>query len=229
MLLLHELIEYLKTIVPVRNLPENAQLVTLIDHGHGGIINNEYTTSPKKMYQHADFVFYEGVFNRALAWMYAYKLYQHNLGYCIIGSTNYDIALKSRVRSANYLYYKYKDKYRIYFHSIHGNAFEDDTTVTGVEVFTSPGISMADPIATIFYNHLKELGWKMRSDGLDGDPDKEAKLFVLTETQMPAILTETGFYTNEQEARLMKSSDTINEIANIFLLAHMEVLVKLKF
>ena len=228
MLLLHEMIEYLKTVVPVRNIPENTSLITLIDHGHGGIVDDVYTTSPSKMYQHKDFVFYEGVFNRAVAWMYAYKLYQRNLGYCIISSSNHDIRLQTRVNSANYLYYKYREKYRIYFHSIHGNAFED-TSVRGVEVFTSPGPTPADPLATIFYNHLVDLGWKMRSDGLDGDPDKEAKLFVLMETQMPALLTETGFYSNEAEAKLMKSSDTIDKIADLFLLAHMEILVKHKF
>jgi len=228
MLLLQEMIGYLRASVPIQNFPENTSLITLIDHGHGGIVNNEYTTSPSKMYKHKDFVFYEGVFNRAVAWMYAYKLYQRNLGYCIIRSSNYDTALKTRVNSANSLYYRNKDKYRIYFHSIHGNGF-DDLSVRGVEVFTSPGPTPADPIATVFYNHLEGLGWKMRSDGLDGDPDKEAKLFVLMKTQMPAILTETGFYTNEEEARLMKSPDIINKIADIFLLAHMEILVKTKF
>ena len=42
---------------------------------------------------------------------------------------------------------------------------------------------------------------RMRTCLGDGDVDKEANYTVLTDTHMPAILTESFFYDNEEECK----------------------------
>lgn len=200
--------------------------VVLIDPGHGGVINGKYTTDPRKMFNHGDFVFYEGVYNRALAWYTMTALYQSNMNYAILTPSDLDQPLQWRVDVANAMYNQLKkDDIKCYLHSIHGNAFGLES-VTGIEVFTSPGYTKSDPIATIYYRSLAQLGWKMRpgfDEDLQNDPDKEAKFKILVDTKMPALLTETGFYTNKNEAKSMMSLYTIRRISDLFVKSHDEV------
>jgi N-acetylmuramoyl-L-alanine amidase len=91
------------------------------------------------------------------------------------------------------------------FLSIHCNAAEA-SIANGFEVWTSPGWTEADPIATTIWGCLKETFPDMRArlDTSDGDPDKEAHFRVLTGTDMPAVLVELGFISNPaEEERLM--------------------------
>lgn len=66
---------------------------------------------------------------------------------------------------------------------------------TGAEVFTSPGQTRSDPWATEcieeYAREFPELA--IRTDLGDGDPDKEARFTVLTQTDEEAILFELGF------------------------------------
>ena len=86
------------------------------------------------------------------------------------------------------------------FISLHCNAAEN-TAAKGMEVFTSPGETGADPFATMIYEELAAMfpDQLQRTDYSDGDPDKEARFTVLMETNMPAVLVEMGFITNWQE------------------------------
>ena len=79
--------------------------------------------------------------------------------------------------------------------SIHVNAASSDGkwhTGTGWEVYTTPGKTKADNLATCLYNAAKYNAQdkRMRTDFSDGDPDKEAHLYVLKHTICPAVLTE---------------------------------------
>lgn len=219
---------YLKKIVPVRQLDPTKPLMILIDPGHGGMVNGKYTTAPNKMFDHGDFVFYEGVYNRLIAYELALQLRMNNYSYHILVPEDTDPSVYERVRRAETIKKEMKGTIheKMYYHSIHGNAFGLEN-VSGVEVFTSPGYTKADPLATIYFHHLAQLGWKMRPDWSDGDPDKEEKFHVLVNSTMPALLSETGFYTNYEEAKLMLKIDTVQAIAHLFLMAHSEI-IKLK-
>lgn len=178
----------------------DSEWMVCIDPGHGGMIGKHYQTSPFKMYDHGDFIFYEGEFNRIIAVMLAEKLRTANISHFFSTTSNYDVSLPIRVTRVNNFAKKYKLKKQLFL-SIHANAAPAGAeSATGIEVFTNPGDTDADPIATVFFNHLEKMNWRMRKDVSDGDPDKEAPFFVLRYTMVPAVLLELGFYTNRLEA-----------------------------
>ena len=109
--------------------------------------------------------------------------------------TEDDVPLSYRTDKANSIA-KSSDKPCIYV-SIHANGFSDESA-NGWEVYTSPGETKSDGIATILFEKaVREFkGEYMRQSTADGDPDKEAKFTVLMDTTMPAILSENFFMTN---------------------------------
>lgn len=100
------------------------------------------------------------------------------------------------------------------FISIHCNGF-DQPTAHGYEVFTSPGQTASDTLATEI---LHEMGlvlptMRKRTDLSDGDPDKEAKFSVLVNTRMPAVLIELGFLTNAEDVITLFTPGTPRHLA----------------
>lgn len=83
------------------------------------------------------------------------------------------------------------------FLSIHVNGVENPAA-KGWEIWTSPGPTNSDILATLIYNEVdaEYHDLHMRPDWSDGDPDKEGKLRVLMGTWMPAVLIELGFIRN---------------------------------
>ena len=179
-----------------------------IDPGHGGMIINNYQTFPNKMYQHPDFIFYEGVFNRQIAMRLGAMLKEEGISHFFSTDSNYDISLPLRTIMSNNYGRVHPDKKQLFL-SLHGNAAPTGAeSATGIEVFTSKGDTPADPMAEIFFEELKEMGWKMRKDTLDGDSDKEENFYVLKYTKCPAVLVELGFYTNLEQAKEMMTEIT---------------------
>ncbi len=86
------------------------------------------------------------------------------------------------------------------FISLHCNAAVN-RQAKGIEVWTSPGDTAADPLATEIYKSLRRFfpARRRRSDTADGDPDKEGNLYVLKHTHCPAVLVEMGFISNTEE------------------------------
>jgi N-acetylmuramoyl-L-alanine amidase len=206
---------------PDEYLKGNGDTCQLIDPGHGGMVDGVYTTAPKKMKDWGAFVFYEGVWNRIVAKYTAKHCYELGLNYKIIVTENEDIPLSVRTTRANEFAAMHPEL-KCYYHSIHGNAFGMDSA-SGIEVFTYHGESKSDLIATEYYNQLKTLKWKMRPDWSDGNPDKEAGFYVLRHTDMPAILTENGFYTNFDEAKKMASEIIQSKLGLLFAYAQQQV------
>ena len=95
------------------------------------------------------------------------------------------------------------------FLSIHCNGFSD-LSAHGMEVFTSPGDTAADPIAEKIINAMQEefAGRKWRMDTLDGDKDKEENFYVLRNTCCAAVLVEVEFMTNPDALEFLSQQST---------------------
>ena len=115
--------------------------------------------------------------------------------------------LNFRVKKVNEIC-KIYGKDNVIYVSLHVNASGNGKWMKarGWEVYTSPGKTKSDILATCMWNAAKNyLGdlTTMRSDWSDGDPDKEAKFFVLTRTKCPAVLVENLFMDNQEDLKLL--------------------------
>ena len=167
-------------------------MIVLLDNGHGGLINGEYTTPGKRKDWGDQGIIYEGEFNRAIVNGIIERLTYLKIPYVNIAPEYRDVRLRTRVNRAN----KYVAKNCFYL-SIHSNAGGGN----GCEFFTSPGETNSDKIASLFgEEYQKEFpNHRLRADYLDGDLDKERSFYVLMKTMMPAVLTESFFMDNFKE------------------------------
>lgn len=137
--------------------------------------------------------------------------------------------LAMRVNYVNEMCQKYGKAKCIYV-SIHVNAVGSDGKwhdARGWSVYTSPGKTKADALATCIWNAAdKNLPHSsrhaIRADWSDGDPDFEAKLYVLTRTSCPAVLTENLFQDNSDDVDFLLSDGGRHAIARI----HVEGIIK---
>ena len=169
----------------------------LLDNGHGGIINGEYQTPGKRSPVWSDgSQLFEGEFNRAIVQGIADKLTQAGVRHTVLVAEDTDVPLSERVQRANAL-----NSDDVFFVSVHSNAGGG----SGFEVFTSPGDTRSDTIATLFGEEFLKVfpDRKLRSDFSDGDLDKEQRFYVLTKTAMPAVLTENFFMDNKEECKTL--------------------------
>lgn len=117
--------------------------------------------------------------------------------------------LNFRVRKVNEVC-KIYGKENVIYVSLHVNASGNGQWMkaSGWEIFTSPGQTKSDVLATCMWNaaniYLNGES-KMRSDWSDGDPDKEASYMVLTKTKCPAVLVENLFMDNKEDLNILKS------------------------
>lgn len=169
-------------------------MLVIIDNGHGGLINGEYQTAGKRKDWGNEGIIYEGEFNRAIVNGIIEQLTFYKIPYVNIAPEYWDVRLKTRVKRAN----KYPSSSGFYL-SIHSNAGGGH----GSEIFTSPGNTKSDAIATVFGEEFQKKfpDRKLRTDFSDGDLDKERRFYVLTKTKMSAILTENFFMDNFEEFR----------------------------
>ena len=167
---------------------------------------------------------FEWKFNRDIVDSIIGYLQVANISYVKLIEESQDISLKERVDRINTIYKENKDKYKVYLISIHGNAADNAPTANGIEVFTSIGETKSDTIAEVFYSKLKNLGWKMRPNR-SNKGGKEENFYILKNSHCPAILTENGFYTNEEECKKMLDYYWQKEIA----LAHYKAIQDIEF
>lgn len=94
------------------------------------------------------------------------------------------------------------------FISVHCNSAENPAA-EGFEVYTTPGQTLADPLATAIFKQVEATfpDMTMRTDYGDSDPDKEANYYVLKNTNAPAVLIEAGFISNMQEQAQMQDNE----------------------
>lgn len=170
-------------------------MIVILDNGHGGIINGLYQTAGKRspIWEDGSQLF-EGEFNRSIVNHIIENLTRLKIKYVNVAPEYNDVRLETRVKRANDY-----SKNNSFYLSIHSNAGGG----RGSEIFTSPGETKSDKIATSFGNEYKKVfpDRILRTDFSDGDLDKERGFYVLTRTLMPAILTESFFMDNEEECK----------------------------
>ena len=93
------------------------------------------------------------------------------------------------------------------FVSIHCNSAAS-ASAAGYEVWTSPGDTPGDVLATCIYKQIAaEFPDRAgRTDFSDGDPDKESRFYVLVHTDAPACLVEMAFISSDEEAALLSDA-----------------------
>jgi len=195
--------------------------MVLLDAGHGGhdkekyhcIANGKKFRHGKDGYHYDSGIFYEGVWNRYQVELIKNHLFLLNIPYVEISDSLLDLSLSSRVTKVNYYHRLFPKSFLI---SVHANA-SPSHNARGYEVYTSPGVTKSDQLATIHYNMTKEiLGDKIRyrSDTWsDGDVDKEARFTMLTRTTCPAILIEHLFFDNKDDVELLMNEDINQKFA----------------
>lgn len=176
----------------------------IIFAGHGGMINEEYVTAPAKMHTFDDgFTVYEGVANRRICEYVVEELRRVDAPYFYY-ETPFDSPLETQIQVAENLSDQFGEGFIV---DIHNNAGGG----TGSEVFTSPGQTSSDPIATNIFNSIKDEignGWRMRAEfSPDNDPDKEEEFYMLMKTELSAVLIECGFMDTREDAEFIASSN----------------------
>ena len=152
-----------------------------------------------------------------------------NLGYtCVIDYLNDDMPglstsqeLRARVSIVNDIC-KEKGSSNCIYVSVHINAATGGCewkNATGWSIYTSPGTTKSDALATCIYEAAQEilypLGKKIRTDFSDGDADYEENFYVLKHTSCPAVLTENFFQDCRSDVAWLESEEGFNAIVEI--------------
>ena len=183
----------------------------LLDNGHG-----ETTPGKRSPIFDDGRQLFEYEFNRAVVARIKKRLDEIGVAYVDLVPTDDDVSLGDRVALAAGCDDQGLDN-KVYV-SVHGNAATDDwSSANGIETFCYPGSTTGHRLGDVFQKHLiDQTGWRDRGV-------KEAKFYVLRKTTMPAILTENGFFSNQQQCEQMLSAEYRDKIAEAHVQAILEI------
>ena len=148
-----------------------------------------------------------------------------------------DVPLGERVRRVNKICTEV-GKGNVIVVSVHCNAAGADgkwKSAGGWSVYTSPGRTKADDLATCLWESARESlkeyidafpikkaqgaydarQLPMRADYSDGDPDYEANFYILVKTACPAVLTESLFQDNKADVDFLLSPEGHKAIVDL--------------
>lgn len=158
-------------------IPNRGRGVIVVDPGHGGpdagAIGN-------------------GIYEKNVVLPIALQLgrYLQQMGYAVVYTRTQDIdldleprvSLAERVRADAFV-------------SVHANSLESRlSNINGVETYYAPGATSGQQLAASVHQQI------ISGTGANDRGVRSARFFVIRKTSMPAILVETGFVTNPQEA-----------------------------
>ena len=194
----------------------NSFYIWAIDAGHGIDTNGKRSPVWDDGSQLFEWEYTRKIRRKLIEFLDLYKI-----SYFIVNPEAEDISLEERVDRINKV--RRETGQEVITISIHGNAAGTEHA-SGYEVFTSPGQTRSDILAEVFFKHAERTEmFKMRKDTSDGDNDKEARFYMLKKTNGPALLTESGFYTNEEECKRMLNDFFVLRIAVMHLTAIIEI------
>lgn len=88
-----------------------------------------------------------------------------------------------------------------------------DPSMRGIEVFHHPNSKMGKTLGTVWYDLVTKEFPNMRQRNVK----QSSGYFELRKTAMPSIITEFGFYNNQEEVYHLLKADTIHRLACINL------------
>ena len=181
-----------------------------IDNGHG-----QFT--PGKRSPDGEFLEYH--YNREVAKRIVSDLQDRGYDAELLVPELGDIPLKERCHRVN-KWCLLHGKQNAIVVSIHVNAHGNGTQWTkasGWSIYTSKGKTAADKLATAIAEAAKKYlpDMQMRADWSDGDIDFEEEFYILKHTKCPAVLSENGFMTNEQECRWLQTRQAKQAITDL--------------
>lgn len=195
--------------------------IILIDNGHG-------KETPGK--RSPDGSFREYRYAREIAAGIASVLTIEGYTTFLLVKEEEDVPLKERVERVKAYCRRYGTA-NVILVSVHVNAAANSgwNNARGWCVYTSPGVTESDKLATILHSaaveELEKGSYKetfaagkqkpVRSDWSDGDPDWEAAFYMLTKTPCVAVLTENLFQDNREDVDFLRSDAGKGAIINL--------------
>lgn len=190
-------------------------LVVMLDNGHG-----EETPGKRS----PDGRLREYAYTREIVKMLKVELDKLGIEYYIVVPETRDVKLKTRAARANKKYEEVKAQgKKAIFISIHCNAAKNGEwySARGWSGWTSKGQTAGDKLADCLYEAAHEVcdpkGLQIRKDRSDGDEDWESNFTVITETAMPACLTENFFQDNKEDVAYLLSDEGKNDVVKIHI------------
>lgn len=200
----------------------------LIDNGHGSNTAGKHSPDRSLM---------EYKYSREIAERIVNALKAQGYDAQRIVPEETDISLGERCRRVNRICDQV-GKANVICVSIHCNAAGGDgkwKSAGGWCVYTSPGKTKADDLATILWNmanvalkpYIENFDRRkaegaydskqkpMRADWSDGDPDYEARFYILMNTKCPCVLTESLFQDNKADVEFLLSEQGKQAIVDL--------------
>lgn len=211
--------------------------VVLIDNGHGVDTPGKCSPDASLGLLNSEYYFREYAYTREIACGLADLLTFSGITAFLLVKEKEDISLQERTNRIKAYCRKYGTE-NIIVVSIHVNAAKSDRKwhdARGWCCFTSPGQTSSDDLATCLYNAAEEELVKrtyghpygntfgpgkqkpIRSDWSDGDPDQEAKFWMLTQHPATAVLSENMFQDTKADVAWLKSDEGKGAIMNLHL------------
>ncbi len=203
--------------------------IILVDPGHG--IDTPGKRSPDASLNliHSPYYFREYSWNRRCAQGIVNVLQFEGHTAFLLVKEETDVPLRERTDRIKAYCRKYGTE-NVIVVSIHVDAAKSDRKwheARGVSIYTSPGVTRSDTLANFVYDAADDELVKrtyghaygnsftpgkgrqkpIRSDWSDGDPDYEAKFWMLTQHPATSILVEHGFQDNKEDVAWLKSDE----------------------
>lgn len=188
-------------------------IVVHLDNGHGTRV---YTIGKCS----ADGRYYEGEWSRMMVPKIASALKEFGFGVNIVVPEDRDIPLLERCRRANDYMAKHPDKYHIFL-SVHTNATPKEQCVNGWND-TNTGLCVyvarnASESSKVLARNVYDAGAAMGLKGNRSVPSQhywQAGFTVISDTKMPAILTESAFHNNHNDVDWLLSEAGQETVVN---------------
>jgi N-acetylmuramoyl-L-alanine amidase len=139
-------------------------------------------------------------------------LKEKNIDYYMLRNDDTYISFEDRVKIAN-------EKSCKLFVSIHNNSFTDSAQ-SGILTTYNPNSPTGKEIAEIMQSKINNIGMKNR------DVMPRPNLYVLRHTDMPAILLEIGFISNQKDLKLLTDVSFQQKCAKQIVLGIEEIIAK---